>query len=400
MAESVNMIAMKKTSWIDRVGKTRLVLGVAAIALAGVALVNWSDAPAPHATPRGGDEVVATTAKAARRDMPIYLEGLGTVQAFNTVTVTSRVDGELEKVGFTEGQAVKKGDLLAQIDPRPYQAAYDQAVATKAKDTAQLANARADLQRYAMLAPQDLASKQTVDTQKSLVAQLEAQIAADQAAIDNAKTQLDYAHITSPIDGLTGVRLVDPGNNLHGSNATPIVVVTQTQPISVVFTLPEEDLDEIAPAMKAGPVPVAALSRDGKGELDRGQIAVLDNQIDQATGTVHLKATFPNAQNRLWPGEYVNMRVLLKTSRNVVTIPSTAVQRGPNGLYAFLVKPDQTVEMRPIKIGAETDGTTIIEAGLEAGDVVTTSNEYRLHEGVKVKAPVQTNPDAEKKPAK
>jgi len=182
------------------------------------------------------------------------------------------------------------------------------------------------------------------------------------------------------------VRLVDPGNNLHGANATPIVVVTQTQPISVIFTLPEESLDQIAPALHQGGVEVSALSRDGKGEIDRGQIAVLDNQIDQATGTVRLKATFPNADNKLWPGEYVNARVLLKTSRNALAIPSSAVQRGPKGLFVFLVKDDQTVEMRPIKAGPETNGLTIVEGGLEAGDIVTTNNEYRLRDGVKVKA--------------
>ena len=391
---------MKKQTLIARMGKTRLLLGVAAIALAAVALVNWSGSPAPKAAPKGGNDVVATTAKAERKDMPIYLQGLGTVQAFYTATVTSRVDGELQKVGFTEGQAVKKGDLLAQIDPRPYQAAYDQAVATKNKDAALLANAHADFQRYAELAPQDLASKQQVDTQKSLVAQLDAQVAGDQAAIDNAKTQLDYAHITSPIDGLTGVRLIDPGNNLHGANATPIVVVTQIQPISVIFTLPEESLDRIAPALKQGGVQVAAMSRDGKGEIDRGQIAVLDNQIDQATGTVRLKATFPNANSQLWPGEYVNARVLLKTSQNAVTVPASAVQRGPKGLYVFLVKDDQTVEMRGIKIGPETNGLTIVEGGLEGGETVTTNNEYRLHEGVKVKAPAAANPEADKKPSK
>jgi multidrug efflux system membrane fusion protein len=390
---------MKKQNLIARLGKTRLLLGVAAIALVAVAFVNFSGSPAPKAAPKTGNDVAATTAKAERRDMPIYLQGLGTVQAFYTATVTSRVDGELQKVGFTEGQSVKKGDLLAQIDPRPYQAAYDQAVATKNKDAAQLVNARTDFQRYSELAPQDLASKQTVDTQKSLVAQLEAQVAADQAAIDNAKTQLDYAHITSPIDGLTGIRLVDPGNNLHGANATPIVVVTQIQPISVIFTLPEESLDKIAPTLKQGAVQVAAMSRDGKGEIDRGQIAVLDNQIDQTTGTVRLKATFPNANSQLWPGEYVNARVLLKTSQNAVTIPSSAVQRGPNGLYVFLVKGDQTVEMRPIKIGPETNGLTIVEGGLEGGETVTTNNEYRLHEGVKVKAPAAANPD-DKKPTK
>jgi multidrug efflux system membrane fusion protein len=397
MAESM---MMKKQNVIARMGKTRLILGVAALALIAVAFVNWSGSPAPKAAPRATNEVTATTAKAERKDMPIYLQGLGTVQAFYTATVTSRVDGELQKVAFTEGQAVKKGDLLAQIDPRPYQAAYDQAVATKNKDIAQLANARIDQQRYAELAPQDLASKQQVDTQKSLVAQLEAQVAGDQAAIDNAKTQLDYAHITSPIDGLTGVRQVDPGNNLHGANATPIVVVTQIQPISVIFTLPEESLGRIAPALKQGAVQVVAMSRDGKGEIDRGQIAVLDNQIDQTTGTVRLKATFPNADSQLWPGEYVDARILLKTSQNAVAIPDSAVQRGPKGLYAFLVKDDQSVEMRPIKIGPSANGLTIVEGGLEAGDTVTTNNEYRLREGVKVKAPAPANPDADKKPTK
>lgn len=391
---------MKKTNLIAKLGKTRLLLGVAAIALVAVALVNWSGSPAPKAAPRATGEVTAQTAKADRKDMPIYLQGLGTVQAFYTATVSSRVDGELQKVAFTEGQAVKKGDLLAQIDPRPYQAAYDQAVATKAKDQALLVNARIDEKRYEELAPQELASKQQVDTQKSLVQQFEAQVAADQAVIDNAKTQLDYAHITSPIDGLTGVRQVDPGNNLHGANGTPIVVVTQTQPISVIFTLPEESLGRIVPAMKSGAVKVAAMSRDGKTEIDLGQIAVLDNQIDQATGTARLKATFPNKDNQLWPGEYVNARVLLKTSQNAVTIPDSAVQRGPKGLYVFLVKQDQTVEMRPIKAGPSADGLTIVEGGLEAGDTVTTNNEYRLHEGVKVKAPAPANPDADKKPVK
>jgi len=386
MAESM---MMKKQTLIARLGKTRLIMGVVALVLVAIAFVNFSGAPAPKAAPRAAAEVTAILAKAERRDMPIYLQGLGTVQAFYTVTVTSRVDGELQKVGFIEGQAVKKGDLLAQIDPRPYQAAYDQAVATRNKDVAQLANARIDQQRYAELAPQDLASKQQVDSQKSLVAQLEAQVAADQAAIDNAKAQLDYAHITSPIDGLTGLRQVDPGNNLHGANATPIVVVTQTQPISVIFTLPEESLDRIGPALRQGAVQVVAMTRDGKSEIDRGQIAVLDNQIDQSTGTLRFKATFPNQNNQLWPGEYVNARVLLKTSQNAVTIPDSAVQRGPKGLYVFLVKDDQTVEMRPIKAGPSANGLTIIEAGLDAGDTVTTNNEYRLHEGVKVKAPAK-----------
>jgi multidrug efflux system membrane fusion protein len=338
---------------------------------------------APGATPPA---IAVDTAAVTHADVPIYLSGLGTVQAFYTVTVTARVDGELQKVAFTEGQTVHKGDLLAEIDPRPNQAAYTQAVATKSRDAAQLANAKRDLERYTILQPQDLASKQTVDTQRALVDQLAAQIQVDQAVIDNARTQLDYTRITSPIDGRTGIRLVDPGNIVHAAATTGIVVVTQVQPISVIFTLPEEDLAAVGAALAAGAVSVTTVSRDSSTELDRGTLTLIDNEIDQTTGTAKLKATFSNAHNTLWPGQYVNARVLVRTERNALTLPTTAVQLGPNGPFTYVVKPDSAVEVRQLKIGEESDGMTIVRSGLALNERVVTSNQYRLQAGAHVRA--------------
>jgi multidrug efflux system membrane fusion protein len=366
---------------------TRLVMLGAGAVVVGLFLArHWlPGTPAEAAPPKGDASVVVQTAVAKRADVPMYLDGLGSVQAFYTAKITARVDGELQDVAFKEGQTVRKGDLLARIDPRTYQAALDQARATLTKDTAQLANARRDLERYHTLAPSNLASKQQIDTQTALVAQLEAQLKADQAAIDNAKTQLDYTRITSPIDGRTGIRLVDPGNNLHASDATGIVVVTQVQPISVVFTLPEEAVATVNSALAAGPVTVAALSRDGQTELDRGTLALVDNQIDPTTGTVKLKATFPNAHNALWPGEFVNARVLVKTQHDALTIPSSALQRGASGTFAYLVKADSTVEARPIKTDGERGDIAVVHEGLAEGDRVVTSNQYRLQPGSHVK---------------
>lgn len=330
--------------------------------------------------------IVVETAMAGRTDVPIYLEGLGTVQAFYTVTVTARVDGELEKVGFVEGQTVKKGDLIGQIDPRPFQAALDQAVATHAKDVAQLASAKADLDRYELLAPQNLASKQTLDSQHALVAQLEAQIKGDQANIDNARTQLSYTTIVSPIQGKTGIRRVDPGNNVHATDTNGIVVVTQVQPIATIFTLPEEALPTLNRALEGGPVTVTAMSRDNKTELDKGTIALVDNQIDQSTGTIRVKATFPNPHNALWPGEFVNARVLVRTEKGALTVPSAAIQRGPNGMFTYVVKNDSTVEVRPLKVGDEGDSFTVVTDGLKDGDQVVLSNQYRLQPGAHVRS--------------
>jgi len=360
-----------------------------AVLLAAVFLLHhgFPGTAAQAAPPKGkdGGAVVVQIAPVKRANVPVYFDGLGTAQAFYTANITPRVDGELQTVAFKEGQTVRKGELLAQIDPRQYQAALEQAQAARQKDAAQLANARHDLERYQLLAPHDLASKQTLDTQTSLVSQLEAQVKADQAAIDNAKTQLDYTRITSPIDGRTGLRLVDPGNNVHASAATSIVVVTQVQPITAVFTLPEESLDAVNQALQAGPVSVAALSRDGRAELDQGTLTLIDNQIDPTTGTVKLKATFPNLHNHLWPGEFVTARVLVRTERNALVIPTAALQRGPSGTFTYRLKNDGTVEARPIKTDGETGDVVVVYAGLAEGDRVVTSNQYRLQPGSKVK---------------
>ncbi|HEY3656287.1 MAG TPA: efflux RND transporter periplasmic adaptor subunit [Steroidobacteraceae bacterium] len=361
---------------------------LAALVLVALIAVTWRGllhTPADAATKKAPEAVAVDTAAVTRADVPIYLQGLGTVQAFYTVTVKARVDGELQKIGFTEGQTVRKGDLLAQLDPRPNQAAFEQAVATKAKDTAQLANAKRDFERYTLLQPQDLASKQTVDTQRALVDQLAAQLQIDQAQIDNARTQLDYTRITSPIEGRTGIRLVDPGNIVHAADTTGIVVVTQVQPITVVFTLPEEALGAVGAALAAGPVKVATVPRNGGGELDEGTLSLIDNQIDQTTGSVKLKAVFSNRHNTLWPGQYVAARVLVRTDRNAMTIPTVAVQFGPNGPFTYVVKEDSTVEARPLKIGEESDGMTIVTGGLALNEHVATSNQYRLQAGTRVR---------------
>jgi multidrug efflux system membrane fusion protein len=357
-------------------------------AIVVVLLIAWrwhTGQATADANPNTHAAIRVETATAKRRDVPIYLEGLGTVQAFYTVTITARVDGQLQKVGFVEGQTVAKGALIAQIDPRPYQAALDQAIAMKSKDGSQLHSAEQDLQRYTILAPEDLASKQTLDAQRGLVGELRAQIKADEANIENARTQLAYTTITAPIEARTGIRLVDPGNIVHASDTTGIVVLTQVQPISFIFTLPEDELPAVSSALAAGPVAVAALSRDNKTELGHGTLALIDNQIDQATGTARLKAIFPNTANKLWPGEFINARVLVDTARNVLIIPSAAVQRGPTGVFTYVVKGDSTVEARPLQIGPETGTVTVVAKGLSDGEVVVTSNQYRLQPGAQVR---------------
>jgi membrane fusion protein, multidrug efflux system len=372
-----------------QISKPRLVMLGAAAVLAVVFFVWRGHSGSAHAADKekkgGGPEIAVETAKAGRIDVPIYLEGLGTVQAFYTVTVTARVDGELEKVGFVEGQTVKKGDLIGQIDARPFKAALDQTIAQHAKDVAQLASAQADLDRYHLLAPKNLASQQTIDSQTALVGQLKAQIEGDQANIDNARTQLSYTTITSPIQGKTGIRRVDPGNNVHATDTGGIVVVTQVQPISCIFTLPEEALPTINRSLEGGAtVHVTAMSRDGKTELDQGIIALVDNQIDQSTGTIRVKATFPNPHDSLWPGEFINARVLVRTERGALTVPSNAIQRGPNGMFTYVVKADSTVEARPLKVGDESGEVTVVTDGLKEGEQVVLSNQYRLTPGARV----------------
>ncbi|MBV8853078.1 MAG: efflux RND transporter periplasmic adaptor subunit, partial [Sinobacteraceae bacterium] len=373
-------------NFMQRGGRSRVVLiGVTALLLICAAfafLTSSTDAAPPS---RAQERIAVDAAAASRADVPVYLDGLGTIQAFNTVTVTSRVDGQLQQLGFVEGQPVHKGDLLAQIDPRPFQAALGQALAARAKDEAQLRSARADLERFVQLAPENLASKQTLDAQRATVAGLEAQLKGDQANIDNARTQLEYTRITSPIEGRTGIRRVDVGNNVHATDTSGIVVVTQLQPIAMIFTLPEESLPSITAALGQGEVAVSARARDGSVELDRGTLALVDNQIDQTTGTIRLKAVFPNARNTLWPGQFIDAQVLVRTEHNALTIPNSALQRGPNGLFAYVIRPDATVEARPLQVGAESGSQVVVQNGLSAGEQVVTSNQYRLQPGAQVR---------------
>jgi multidrug efflux system membrane fusion protein len=284
-------------------------------------------------------------------DVPIYLRGIGTVQAYNTTVVHSQIIGQITQIAFTEGQSVHTGDLLAQIDPRPYRAALDQAIANKARDQAQLANAQQLLQRNLPLLPKGLAvTPETVETQKDQVAQLAAIVQADEALIESARVQLSYARLTSPIDGVTGIRGIDIGNIIQPSDQNGLVVVTQLQPISVLFTLPETDLPQIQEAMAKGKGTVRAYSQDNEIVLDKGTLAVLDNQIVQSSGTMRFKANFPNPAHRLWPGELVNVRVLIETRPNALTVPAPAVQQGPQGPYVYLIKPNGTVERRPVSV--------------------------------------------------
>jgi multidrug efflux system membrane fusion protein len=368
---------------------------LATAAIGTGAWIWWNDAPAKANLPQAQaapQAVPVDTATATRQDVPITLSGLGTVQALNTVTVTARVDGQIQKIAFTEGQDVRAGDLLAQIDSRPFQAALDQAVAKKAQDTATLQNAELDLKRFQNLAQKEFATGQQLDTQKALVAQTQAAIQGDQAAIDNARTELDYTTIKAPIDGRTGFRLVDQGNNVHATDTTGIVTIAEIHPISVIFTLPEDQLHSVQQALSAGPVQATAIADDGKTVLAHGHLVLADNMIDQTTGTARFKAEFPNTDNALWPGAFVNVQVLLATQHNALTIPSVAVQRGPDGLFAYVVKPDARVEARPIQVGVNTGAFAVVDNGLTPGESVVTVGQYRLEPGATVKrTPTQTS---------
>jgi multidrug efflux system membrane fusion protein len=341
-------------------GATKLGVGVVCV-LVGLGLL-WMARPgsttgASKIAPGGRPEappVPVVAGMVAEKDVPIFLEGLGTVQAFNTVTVRARVDGQLQKVAFVEGQEVHPGDLLAEIDPDPFRTAMEQAVARKGQDEAQLLNARVDLQRYADLLANEGVTQQVYDTQKALVNQLEATVKADQAAIESAKVQLAYTTIVSPIDGRTGIRQVDQGNIVHANDASGLVVITQLQPISVVLTLPEQTLDRIQKQRSSsGDLTVLAVAQDNTTVLGEGKLAVIDNQIDTTTGTIKLKATFPNNDLRLWPGQFVNARLLLTVRKDCAVVPASVIQRGPDGAFAFVIKDDQTVEIRPVKAQIE-----------------------------------------------
>ncbi|HMA50680.1 MAG TPA: efflux RND transporter periplasmic adaptor subunit [Magnetospirillaceae bacterium] len=338
--------------------------------------VSAADAPARPAVP-------VTVGKAVKRDLQTYLEGLGTVQAYNTVTIRPQVDGQLVKLAVREGQTVHAGDLLFQIDPRPYQAAYDQAVAKKAQDQAQLANAKLDLDRYTKLSDKNYIAHQQLDATQAQVNQLEAAVKGDQALIDAARVNLDYCSIRSPIEGRVGIRAIDVGNVVHASDATGLVVITQLQPIHLMFSLAEGSLQNILKA-ESTTLPVSAISRDGAKHLDDGVLDLVDNQVDQTTGMVRLRATLPNKANLLWPGQFVNARMTLDKLAGVLTIPVEAIQRGTDGRSVFVVKADGTVEQRSIQIGTVSEGVAVVTKGVADGDTVVTSGQYRLETGAKV----------------
>ena len=316
--------------------------------------------------------------------MPVYLDGVGTARALNTVTVRAQVDGKLLNISFTEGQDVPKGYVLAKIDPTLYQAQYDQVVAKKAQDEATLANARLDLDRYTRLAATNAINKQQLDTQKALVNQLEAQVKSDQAAIENARAILSYTDVVAPIAGRTGIRLIDEGNLVKAADTTGIVVITQLQPISVFFSLPQQVLPELNKGLAEGQLTVDALAADGKTVLDAGRVVVVDNQVDPTTGTVKIKGEFPNARLQLWPGQFVNIQLLIDTLRQVVVVPTAAVQRGPNGTFVYVVKDDSTVGVRPVTLTKQDDREAVIGSGLRTGERVVTTGFGRLTEGTKV----------------
>jgi multidrug efflux system membrane fusion protein len=326
--------------------------------------------------------IPVTVAPVKKADFPVYLNGLGTVQPFSTVTVRSRVDGQIIKVLFKQGRMVKEGDTLVEIDPRPYQAALDQAQAKKAQDEANRKNAKLNLERSLTLAKKDYATQQQVDSQQAMVDQLTAQIQGDQAAIDNAQTQLSYTVIKSPLSGRAGFRLVDPGNIVHSSDENGIVTIVQLQPISVVFTAPEANVPQINQALEEGTVvPVEALSSDGLRTLAQGQLARVNNEVDQASGTIRMKAIFENKDNVLWPGLSVATRLLVNTLKDATVIPDNAVQRGPNGLSAFVVGDDNKVAVQAIKVSQSRDGESVIDQGLTPGQRVVVAGQYRLEIG-------------------
>jgi multidrug efflux system membrane fusion protein len=367
--------------------KALLAAAAVVVVLAGGAFVfrrvhleaATSPVAAPPAVPVVADVVTS-------HDVPIYLSGVGTVIAYNTVVVRSQIQGQLTQIAFTEGQRVKVGDLLAVIDPRPYQAQLDQTIATRDRDQAQLVNAQANLARYTQLGDKGWATPQLVETQKAQVAQLQSAIKADEALIEAAKVQLSYTQLTSPIDGVVGIRQLDIGNVIHPTDANGLVIVTQIEPISLIFTLPETVLAQIQQQQEKtkAPLAVVAYSQDNSIKLDEGTLGLVNNEILQTTGSIQLKANFPNTAHRLWPGELVNARLLVDTRTNGLTVPASAVQQGPKGSYTYVIKPDQTVEVRPVTVAQVSEGQALINSGLTANERVVTDGQYKLQAGTRV----------------
>jgi multidrug efflux system membrane fusion protein len=344
--------------------------------------VPAAEAQTPPATAPG---VPVTAGTVAAADVPVFLNALGTVQAYNMVTIKSRVDGQIVKVAFNEGQDAKAGAPLIQIDPRPFQAALDQAIATREKGQAQLVSAQADLARWAELVTTGAKSRQTYDQQKALVGQLQASIKADEAQIETARLNLGYADIRAPIEGRLGIRMVDVGNMVRATDATGLITISQLKPIFVSFTVPQEHLHKIHEKQAGGDLTVLAYGGDNKTQLSEGKLTVIDNAIDQPTGTIRLKGTFANTDERLWPGEFVNVRLILSVHKGAPTVPAQTVQDGPTGRYAYVIKEDNTVERRTVEVSAVQDGIAVITKGLSIGDRVVVDGQYRLTNGARVK---------------
>src|SRR4051794_14104099 len=362
---------------------TALLVGLLATG-AVVAVRHGSSVQGAALSPAPTPSVPVVAGVVSSEDVPIYLRGVGTVIAYNTVLVRSQIQGQITKIAFTEGQTVHAGDLLAQIDPRPYQAQVDQVTATRDRDQAQLANAQANLGRYTQLGEKGWATPQLVDTQTAQVAQLQSAIKADQALIEAAQVQLGYTNLTSPIDGVTGIRQVDIGNIIHPTDPNGLVVVTQLQPISVIFTLPETALPQVQQAMEKGPLTVVAYSQDDTIKLDEGKLALIDNEILQTTGSVRLKADFPNAAHRLWPGELINAWLLLDTRIGGLTVSASAVQQGPQGAYVYVINPNGTVAVRPVAVPQVSRGQALVDRGLAANEQLVVDGQYKLQPGTRV----------------
>jgi multidrug efflux system membrane fusion protein len=385
--------------WLDKaIRRWRLWLVVLAVAVVGLYFLIARSGPdsSTQAPPGGLHTIVPVAAVPAKLgDMNQYISAIGTVTAYNTVTIKSRVDGALDKVNFTEGQIVKAGDLLAEIDPRPYQVQLEQAEGTLAKDVASLQNAKVLLARDKELYDQKVLARQDLDNQEAAVGQYAGSIESDKGAVDNAKLQLTYSRITSPITGRVGLRLVDAGNIIHATDATGFAVITQLQPIAVDFSIPEDDLPSLQTAMKADPqLPVEAYDRDFKHKLAAGKLLTTDNQIDQSTGTIKLKASFLNGDNALFPNQFVNARLLVNTIQNAILIPAAGLQRSQQGAFVYVVKPDQTVEMRSVTVGATQGDVIAIDKGLAAGDRVVTDGVDKLQQGSHVSVQTAAIPPA------